>query len=121
LDVGGQLRNRHLGTEVARTAPADIDQLLEDGHARAQSQLQDGTWREHFAGKEILRDIGSRICDRTKLHGYHPTKSEFDVALAKDVANAQLASSSVSSDLIDLLKALNARIKSAVSASTSAP
>jgi len=110
-----------LGTEVARTTPADVDQLLADGYAIAQSQLQDGTWREQFAGKEIFRDIGSRICDRTSLHGYNPTKSEFDVALAKQLAKAQIDSSSVPSDLTDLREALRLRIKNAVAASNTSP
>jgi hypothetical protein len=110
-----------LGTEVARMTQSDVDQLLADGYALAQNQLQDGTWLEQFAGKEIFRDIGSRICDRTALRGYNPTQSEFDVALAKDVAKAQVNSSSVPSDLTDLLEALKSRITAAVSASKSTP
>jgi hypothetical protein len=99
-----------LGTEVARTTPDDVDLLLANEHALAQNQLRDGSWREYFAGKEIFRDIGSRMCDRTALRGYHPTQSEFDVALAKDVAVSQVASGSVPSDLTDLLSALKSRI-----------
>jgi hypothetical protein len=97
-----------LAGEVARTTHDDVRRLLVGAHQEAQIQLADGTWRQQFAGKEIYRDVGSRICDRTApaLRGYRPTQVEFDVDLAKDVAAGQFASNRVPHDLVELLRAL---------------
>ena len=101
---------KKLASESARTEESHIDQLLADGFTLAQGQLNDGSWRTHFAGKEIFRDIGSRICDRTRITGYIPKGVEFDVDLAKDIAASQVASGSRPTDLVDLLAALKSRI-----------
>jgi hypothetical protein len=101
---------KKLASESARTEESHIDQLLADGFTLAQSQLNDGSWRTHFAGMEIFRDIGSRICDRTRITGYLPKGVEFDVDLAKDIAASQVASSSIPLDLSALLAALKRRI-----------
>ncbi|MGA7500188.1 MAG: hypothetical protein WBX00_25945 [Isosphaeraceae bacterium] len=101
---------KKLASESARTEESHIDQLLADGFTLAQSQLNDGSWRAHFAGKEIFRDIGSRMCDRTRITGYIPKGVEFDVDLAKDIAASQVASSSIPLDLSALLAALKRRI-----------
>lgn len=55
-----------LPEEIGRTTEADIHQLLADAHRAADQSLADGSWRTEFAGKEIFRHIGSRICDRAK-------------------------------------------------------
>jgi hypothetical protein len=103
-----------LSSECARTTEPDVRRLLNHGQAIAFSSLNDDTWRVEFAGKEIYRDVGSRICDRSRLHGYHPTRAEFDVDLARDVANSQLNRQRVPQDLVDLLAALKLRITRAV-------
>ncbi len=102
-----------LAQEAARTTREDVRDLLADAHLRAQSQLSDGTWRTEFAGKEIYRDVGSRICDLTAptLRGYTPKMVDID--LAKDVAAGQAANSRVPHDLLDLLAALRSRISTA--------
>jgi hypothetical protein len=99
-----------LDTESARTKESDIDQLLNDRYQEAQNRLKDGTWRIEFAGKEIFRETGSRIFDRTMNRGYNPTPADFDIDLAKDIAVSQVASGSRPTDLVDLLAALKSRI-----------
>ena len=95
-----------------RTTEKEVGKLLSQAHARAEQSLADGKWKSEFAGKEILRDVGSRICDRTKIPKYKPTAAEFDGDLAKEVGAWQKRSDLVPSDLIDLLGALQQRIAS---------
>jgi hypothetical protein len=104
-----------LEQEFARTTQADVRQLLTAARLTAQSNLANGTWRQEFAGKEIYRDIGSRICNRTDagLRKYHPSKAEFDIDLARNVADWQSANNGVPQDLADLLPALRFRIEGA--------
>jgi hypothetical protein len=99
-----------LPTEVARSTETDVGQLLLSAHGTATLSLSDGSWKDEFAGKEILRDIGSRICDRTKFSGYNPTKAEFDADLAKEIGAWQRQSWAVPPDLVELLQALQLRI-----------
>jgi hypothetical protein len=99
-----------LAGECSRTTEPEIRQLLAQAHTAALAQLAADRWRSEFAGKEIFRDVGSRICDRTRLRGYHPTPAEFDIDLAKEVAAWQAANGRVPPDLADLLTALRQRI-----------
>ena len=99
-----------LPSEVARSTAADVRQLLSDAHAAANLALSDGRWKDEFAGKEILRDVGSRICDRTKFPSYNPTKADFDADLAKEIGAWQRQNNAVPPDLIVLLQALQLRI-----------
>lgn len=97
---------KKLAHEVERISETDIVGLLNDGFQDCQARLDDGRWRSDFAGKEIFRDIGSRIFDRRKSR--FPV--EFDNDLAKDIAAAQVAANSVPPDLTELLAALKRRI-----------
>jgi hypothetical protein len=99
-----------LPSEVARSTLADVRQLLSDAHAAANLALADGRWKDEFAGKEILRDVGSRICDRTRFSSYNPTKAEFDSDLAKEIGAWQRQNDAVPPDLVVLLQALQLRI-----------
>jgi hypothetical protein len=101
-----------LAPEAARTRQEDVRRLLADAHREAESQLSDGTWRTEFAGKEIYHDVGSRICDRRALGrpGYQPTQVEFDIDLAKNIAEGQVANNRIHDDLLALLEALRLRI-----------
>ncbi len=101
---------RKLAHECERTTEAEVDQLLSTARAAADQALADGNWKSEFAGKEILRDVGSRICDRTKIRGYKPSAAEFDGDLAKEVGAWQRDNDAVPSDLTDLLVALQIRI-----------
>ncbi len=101
---------RRLPREIAGTTEADIHQLLDEAHRKAERALADGSWRTEFAGKEILRDVGSRICDRNKIPGYRPTASQFDEDLAKEVGAWQRDNQKVPEDLMELLAALRQRI-----------
>jgi len=100
---------RKLGDEAARTTTSDVRKLLEAGYQQARERIADGTWRSEFAGKEILSDIGSRICDHPRLAN-RMTRSEFHMNLAKDVADWQVQQGRVPSDLIELRSALEVRI-----------
>ena len=108
-----------LSQEAARTTNDDVRQLLAEAHREAQSHLSNGNWRIEFAGKEIYRDVGSRICDRKDpaLRHYRPTQVEFDIDLAKDIAVWQSANGQVPHELVELLAALRSR----VTASTPSP
>jgi hypothetical protein len=106
---------RKLSHEAGRSTESDVKKLLSAANRLARFQLNRGSWRTEYAGKEIYRDIGSRICDRTSpaLRGYQPTQVEFDVDLAKDIAVGQLANNRVPHDLVALLEALRLRIGTA--------
>jgi hypothetical protein len=99
-----------LPSQVARSTAADVRQLLSDAHAAASLALSDGRWKDEFAGKEILRDVGSRICDRTKFANYNPAPAEFDADLAKEIGAWQRQNNAIPPDLLDLLRALQQRI-----------
>jgi hypothetical protein len=101
---------RKLASETSRTTEPDVRQLLSDAHAKATQSLSDGRWKNEFAGKEILHDVGSRICNRTSEPGYNPTKAEFDADLAKVIGAWQRQNNAVPPDLLDLLQALQRRI-----------
>ena len=79
-------------------------------HAAASNRLTDGTWRDDFAGKEVLRDVGSRICDRTTIVRFPASDTEFYSDLAKEIAAWQVANNTVPLASIDLLAALKKRI-----------
>jgi hypothetical protein len=101
-----------LKQEADRTGQQDVSLLLSGAYQDAQSQLSDGSWSTEFAGKEIYRDVGSRVCDRNDpaLRHYRPSQVEFDIDLAKDIAAWQSANNRVPQDLVDLLAALRARV-----------
>jgi hypothetical protein len=101
---------RKLPHEISRTTTPDIHRLLSEAHVAANQSLLDGRWRTEFAGKEIIRDIGSRICDQTKISGYRPIPTQFDEDLAKEVGAWQRQNNTVPVDLIDLLGALQQRV-----------
>ena len=90
---------------------ARIHRLLSRAHTSALSMLHDGKWRSEYSGKEILRAIGSRICNRAAAPNYRPSPSEFDADLAKDIAAWQAANGKIPTDLIELLDAMKARIE----------
>jgi hypothetical protein len=107
---------KKLGAMTAKTKVQDIDRLLAASFDKAQRRLANNSWRSHFAGKEILsagkeilHDIGSRLCDRTQL--VKPvTRHDFDINIAKDVADWQVRHRKVPRDLVVLLEVLKARI-----------
>jgi hypothetical protein len=99
-----------LATETGRSSEADVHALLADSYKVATDRLADGTWRQDFAGKEILRDVAGWMCDRTTIPKFPSSDAEFYSDLAKEVAAWQVANNAVPADLINLLAALNARI-----------
>ncbi len=99
-----------LASEVGRTAEADVHQLLSVAHIAANQSLADGRWRDDFAGKEILHDLGSRICDHTKFSRIQAESAKFDEDLAKEVGAWQRQNQTVPPDITDLLAALQQRI-----------
>jgi hypothetical protein len=110
---------RRLAGEYARTTADEIRRLIGEAHHKADGSLADGSWKNEFAGKEILRDVGSRICDQTRLGSHSPTAAEFDEDLAKQVGQWQTENNSVPTDLTDLLKALRQRVPLQASGSSS--
>jgi hypothetical protein len=106
---------RKLSHEANRSTQQDVADLLSDAHQSARSQLVDGSWRTHYAGKEVYHDVASRICDQTHLsvRGRRPSRAEIDVDLAKGIASWQSANQGVPHDLDELLAALRLRIAAA--------
>ncbi len=102
---------KRLATEFGRSTEAHVRQQLADAHARSTERLSDGTWRTEFAGKEILRDAGSRFFDRTRFPSYTARGAEFDTDLAKEVASWQVKNQKIPLELSNLRKALRQRIQ----------
>lgn len=100
---------RNLAGKAARSGEAEIRALVAEKHAAARDQLADGGWRTEFAGKEILRDVGSRFVDWTRP-GMMALKKDFESDLAKEVAAWQRVHGAVPADLTRLLEALKLRI-----------
>jgi len=96
--------------DAGRSSEGDVHALLTNARTSASDRLADGTWREDFAGKEILRDVAGWMCDHTKIPKFPSSDVEFYSDLAKGVAAWQVANSAVPADLIKLLAALKARI-----------
>jgi hypothetical protein len=99
-----------LTQKVSQTTEADVHQLLSAAHSQVTQSLCDGSWKIVFAGKEILHDVSSRICDRHAFVNYNPTPSQFDEDLAKEIGAWQRLNQAVPPDLIKLLSALQQRI-----------
>ena len=99
-----------LDRETARSTAADVRQLVLDNHAKATQRLNDGSWRDEFAGKEILNHVGSQIVDWQKTARKGPTADSLP-DLAKEVADWQVKNQTVRQDLLDLRLALKERIK----------
>jgi len=99
-----------LDQEKARSTPDDVRQLMIERHRAASGRLGDGSWRIEFAGKEILRHVGTQIVDWTKM-SRPATKVEFESDLAKEVADWQVKNGAVPPDLVDLRSALKTRIR----------
>lgn len=101
---------RRLPRRVAAMTYPRIHRLLTRAHVRCDRRIADGTWRIHFAGKQILRDIGSRIFDATRMPKYRPTQAEFDADLAKEIGAWQVSHGAIPPSLIGLRTALMCRI-----------
>jgi hypothetical protein len=99
-----------LAAEMGRSSEADVHAILAASHAAASARLADGTWRQEFAGKEILRDVASWMCDRTRIPKFPSSDGEFYGDLAKAIAIWQLTNGTIPSELSELLDALKARI-----------
>jgi hypothetical protein len=100
----------NLSNNATRSTEPDVHRLLADSHAIAMGWLGDGTWRQEFAGKEILRHVAGWMCDRTKIERFPARDADFYADLAKEIAAWQVNAGAVPPDLADLLAALKARI-----------
>lgn len=107
---------RKLASEAGRSSEADVHALLAVSYAAASGRIADGSWRQDFAGKEILRDVAGWMCDRTKIPRFPSSDPEFYADLAKAIAVWQVANNAVPADLSNLLAALKARIAPSLSA-----
>ena len=99
-----------LAKNAARTTEVEIVNLLAVAHEQAIAQLDDGTWRGEFSGKELFKDVASRICDRQKLGGIR--SSELHADLARDVAEWQRDCDLIPDDLVALRITLQTHIGS---------
>jgi len=99
-----------LASEAGRSAEADIRILLTEAHAVANLHLADGTWRQDFAGKEILRNVAGWMCDRTVMPRFPPRDQDFYSDLAKGVGAWQADNGFIPHALTELRAALEARI-----------
>lgn len=101
---------RHLATHTAQSTEQDIEKMLGEAHREACGQIESGAWKVDFPGKELFRDIRSRVHDAQKLKGPPPTTGDLDIAVAKSVAKWQAEKQKVPSELIELRQALKDRI-----------
>ena len=108
-----------LGGEAARSERSDIEDLLASDHLRMSDRLADGTWRQDFPGKEILRGVAGWMCDRPAMHRFPSRDSDFYSDLAKEIGRWQVANDDVPDHLKALLEALRRRIANARSVSGS--
>jgi hypothetical protein len=89
-----------------RVDKTEVSNRLNNAYAEAILRIQSGRWRNEFAGKELFRDIRSRIYDsREKVAS--PTVLDSDVALS--IAQWQLANEKVPDELKILREALKMR------------
>ncbi len=99
---------QNLDVYATQTTVATIADHLQKAHGQAASQLADGTWRQEFSGKEIFKDIASRICNRQQFGGVR--SSELDNDIAQAVAEWQTANRQIPPDLIELRSLLRNRV-----------
>jgi len=92
-----------LEAEAARSTRVDVHKLLGANHVRMIARLDDGSWRQDFAGKEILRDVAGWMCDQTKLARRPARNADFHADLAKEIGRWQVANKTVPGDLSNLL------------------
>ena len=98
----------NLADNMARTTEAEVARLLTEFHAQVTIQVDDGTWRRAFAGKEVFKDIAGRICDQQKLGGIRSTELHGDLAQA--VAAWQQDQGQIPEELAILRTSLRARV-----------
>jgi hypothetical protein len=100
---------RELEAKTSRSI-ADVDSLVKVAHSSALERLEDGSWREDFAGKEILRDVLSRLCDQPRIPNFPSSHEEFHADVAKEIAAWQAVNHAIPDDLHALHEALRARV-----------
>jgi hypothetical protein len=98
---------RDLSSRSSVTSVAEIDRMLATAHTTAQTQLQDGTWRQEFSGKELLHDVRDWIY--THDAGRQSSMIR-DSDLAKTVAEWQVANGRVPPEVIELMQALRGKV-----------
>ncbi len=100
-----------LPAKTSKLSEGRVDRLLKAAHRDAEAMTRDGRWRSEFAGKEILHVVGNYIFRRLpRQSAYHPTTTQFDADLAKEVADWQVAHGAIPDELTELLAGLKARV-----------
>jgi len=92
-----------LPTLGASTAQPLVQASLQQHHAAYSAMLGDGQWRTHFSGKEVLRDVVTRIWTKK-----HSTRLLLDFIQA--VGRAQRSSSRIPAEVTELRAALRAPV-----------
>ena len=85
----------------------EVVNRLQEAHQRAEARVNSGEWTSEFSGKELFRDVRSRIYDSSDRP---VSQSELDADVAKSVAQWQLANGSVPAELTELRTALRMRV-----------
>jgi len=98
---------KKLATECGRSNEADVHKLLADYYHSASNWIRDGSWKQKFAGKEILRDVAGWMYDQPKINVAKMNHSD----LAKEIAKWQVGNDKIPVDLAELLTALKKRIQ----------
>lgn len=99
-----------LAAEVSRSRESDVESLVKDGHDRARKALSDGSWRIDFAGKEIFKDVLSRICHEPSIERLPRSRQELLIDISKEVAAWQVENDAIPPALADLRAALRMRV-----------
>ena len=98
-----------LANEATEATATNVAMLISAAHDQSPNRLQYDTWRIHFAGKEILNYVSSRICHRPELRNNLPNADLLE-DIAKDLAVWQVKNKSIPPELVELSDALHKRI-----------
>lgn len=85
----------------ASVAQPSVEASLQQHHASYSAMLGSGDWRIHFSGKEVLRDVVTRIWTRR-----HSARLHID--FIQSIGRAQRASGQVPGEIKELRAALRA-------------
>lgn len=90
----------NIGTNTTRPR---VEASLQLHHASYSAMLGNGQWRTHFSGKEVLRDMATRVWTRKRSPRLH-----FD--FIQSIGRAQRVAGQIPAEIKDLRDALRAHV-----------
>jgi hypothetical protein len=98
---------KELASRSSATSAVEIERMLAAAHTIAQTQLQDGTWRQEFSGKELFHEVRDWVYTHEVGQQSGIVR---DSDLAKTLAEWQVANGRVPQELIELIQALRGKV-----------